>query len=105
MSEDEKYAVIGKAMSQYVVEKREVALLAGRIRGFAESLKSLGALLQELPGTRTLEPLAAWQQAKKSQLVDSEQIAGLLDEYHARQQTLVGLRKQLGELGIPEPER
>ncbi|MBZ5728243.1 MAG: hypothetical protein LAP87_25060 [Acidobacteriia bacterium] len=104
MSEDEKDAVLGKVMRQYVAEKRELAFMAENLHGVAATLKALGALLHELPRSDSLEPVAAWQEAKKSPMIDTGQIAGLLKEYHVRRNGLVELRKQLVELGIPDPD-
>jgi hypothetical protein len=105
MSEDEKDAILGKAMRRYVSEKREVALLSDKIKSVGQALGSLGRLLQdEIPTKSALENNPYFQMSKSSTFVGYAQISSLLDEFHARSKELVNMRKQLAELGILDPE-
>jgi len=105
MSEEEMYAMIGRTMSRYAEEKRQNALLMAKLRSLGETLSSVGRLLRDLPSPTSIEPLAAWQAAKKAPMIDTAQIVALLDEYHTRRQTVTELRQQLSEFGITEPDR
>jgi hypothetical protein len=46
MSEDEKASIIGKTMRQYVAEKQEAALIAGKLCGLGDTLHALGLAKQ-----------------------------------------------------------